>query len=444
MRRVSFRFLLAASSIVFASGVTARVTVYAQPPAQTPPAPPAPGETAGQHYKNVQIFKDIPAEQLPLAMQYITASLGVGCDFCHVTGPGGAFDKDDKDTKKRARDMIKMVSAINTTQFEGRPTIGCMSCHNGRSRPSRTPALAVEMTPEEAAAFRAGRGGRGGPGGFGAPGGPGRGPGAPGGAQAPGAAGPGQGAPGAAAPQPGGATPGGPGRGGEAGGGRGQQPPPTETLDQVLGKYLQALGGRDALAKMTSRVLTGTAGMRDLQSPNITVQETSSGAYRIDIASQPNPTVRVVSGNTGWSMGGFNNMVRDLDAFQMQQAARLADFTLPLHMQEKYSALAVSRYTNVDGKPAIMLTGRPYPGVTEQLHFDRESGLLLRRNISTSTPLGPLPEQIDYSDYRDVNGIKVPFAVRYATWSSLMVEKLTDVKFNAPVEADIFQKPPAK
>ena len=90
--------------------------------------------------KNVQILKDVPAEQLPLAMQYITASLGVGCDFCHVTGPGGAFDKDDKEPKQRARDMMKMMAAINTEQFEGRQTIGCMSCHNGRMRPTRTRA----------------------------------------------------------------------------------------------------------------------------------------------------------------------------------------------------------------------------------------------------------------------------------------------------------------
>jgi hypothetical protein len=55
----------------------------------------------------------------------------------------------------------------------------------------------------------------------------------------------------------------------------------------------------------------------------------------------------------------------------------------------------------------VVLSGRPYPGVTEQLQFDRESGLLLRRSVTTSTPLGPLPEQVDYSDYRDVSGVKV-------------------------------------
>ena len=107
------------------------------------------GTDRGQRYKNVQVLKDVPAEQLPLAMQYITASLGVGCDFCHVTGPGGAFDKDDKEPKQRAREMMKMMTAINTEQFEGRQTVGCMSCHNGRMRPCRTPGLAVEMTPRK-------------------------------------------------------------------------------------------------------------------------------------------------------------------------------------------------------------------------------------------------------------------------------------------------------
>jgi hypothetical protein len=171
------------------------------------------------------------------------------------------------------------------------------------------------------------------------------------------------------------------------------------------------------------------------------VKETAAGAYRIDIASQPNPTVRVVNGKTGWSSGGFNNQVRDLEGLQYQQATRLADFGLPLHLTDRYESLTVSRYGNIDGKPTILVTGRPYPGVTEQLQFDRESGLLLRRSVSTATPLGPLPEQIDYSDYRDVNGVKVPFTVRHATWNALTTEKLTEVRFNVPVAETEFAKP---
>jgi hypothetical protein len=82
--------------------------------------------------------------------------------------------------------------------------------------------------------------------------------------------------------------------------------------------------------------------------------------------------------------------------------------------------------------------------VTEQLQFDRETGLLLRRNVTTATGLAGLPEQVDYSDYRDVNGLKVPFNVRYVTWNSVFAAKFTDVKLNAPVGDDLFAKPAAR
>ena len=102
-------------------------------------------------------------------------------------------------------------------------------------------------------------------------------------------------------------------------------------------------------------------------------------------------------------------------------------------------------YDTIDGKQVVVLTGHPYPEVTEQLSFDRESGLLLRRSIvTTGVRLMNLPEQIDYSDYRDVNGVKVPFTVRHATWNAVTTEKFTDVKLNAPVADDVFTKPAPK
>ncbi len=428
MNRVRVPSVVFGASLVLALGVSAQDTLLAQSPPAAPSQPPAAaaaGQTAGQRFKNVQVLKDVPAEQLPLAMQYIAASLGVRCDFCHVTGPGGAFDKDDKETKGRAREMMKMVAAINDGQFEGRQRVGCMSCHNGHMRPTRTPLLAVEMTPEEVAAERAARAA--------AP--AGAGPGGPRGAGA-------QRPAGAPAPQ---AGRGGGREGGPAAAGNGERPPrPTETLDEVLAKYQQALGGKDALARGTTRTVKGTITTRDLQTSPFTAKETAAGAYRIDIASQPNPTIRVVDGGSGWSSGGFNNMVRDLEGLQLQQAARLADFGLPLHLQDRYEAVAVSRYGNIDGTPTIVVSGRPYPGVTEQLQFDRQTGLLLRRSIATGTPFGPLPEQIDYSDYRDVNGVKVPFGVRYVTWNAVTNEKLSEVTFNTPFGPEQLAKPASK
>ena len=82
-------------------------------------------------------------------MQYLTASLGVQCNYCHVQGQN---DSDDKEPKKIARDMMKMVDKLNATFFEGKPRVSCASCHNGRAKPVRTPPLAIDMTPEQAAA----------------------------------------------------------------------------------------------------------------------------------------------------------------------------------------------------------------------------------------------------------------------------------------------------
>ena len=114
---------------------------------------------------------------------------------------------------------------------------------------------------------------------------------------------------------------------------------------------------------------------------------------------------------------------------------------MPLNLKQRYESLRVVRYANIDGKDTIMLVGNTAPDVQEQLQFDKASGLLLRRTIATRTPLGQLPEQIDYSDYRDVNGVKVPFLVRYATWQYLQTEKFIDVKINAPVDDALFAKP---
>ena len=124
MRRHHFSTAFGFSVLALALAFGSRAPLHAQPPAGQAPPAAVPGQTASQRFKNIQVLKDVPADQLRLAMDYITASLGVGCDFCHVTGPGGAFDKDDKETKQRARDMMKMMAAINTEQFEGRQTIG--------------------------------------------------------------------------------------------------------------------------------------------------------------------------------------------------------------------------------------------------------------------------------------------------------------------------------
>ena len=94
--------------------------------------PPQPPKMAEAVFKNIQVFKGMPAPELMNAMRSFTRSLGVRCDFCHVEG---AFDKDDKREKQTARKMISMARQINTDNFGGHMRVTCWTCHRGATEP---------------------------------------------------------------------------------------------------------------------------------------------------------------------------------------------------------------------------------------------------------------------------------------------------------------------
>src|SRR5207249_6946187 len=89
------------------------------------------------------------------SMGIFTASLGVGCDYCHIAEAGGNWARysDDNGPKRTARRMVLMVSAINRDNFGGRQVVTCYTCHRGGNRPKVTPSLAALYSappPEEA------------------------------------------------------------------------------------------------------------------------------------------------------------------------------------------------------------------------------------------------------------------------------------------------------
>ena len=101
-----------------------------------------PPKLAEQQFKNIKTLKGIPADQIFPAMQFITASLGVDCEYCHVRdGRQMAFDKDDKKPKLAARKMIEMMNAINKDNFESKKEVTCNTCHMGSPHPQRAPSI---------------------------------------------------------------------------------------------------------------------------------------------------------------------------------------------------------------------------------------------------------------------------------------------------------------
>ena len=102
------------------------------------PSPEDSANPAEQVFKNIQVLKGTPANQIVPSMQFIGNALGVECEFCHVRG---AFDKDDKKPKQTARQMIQMQMAINRDNFKGEREVTCFSCHRGAHDPVGVPII---------------------------------------------------------------------------------------------------------------------------------------------------------------------------------------------------------------------------------------------------------------------------------------------------------------
>jgi photosynthetic reaction center cytochrome c subunit len=145
----SNRKSLLVSATLFLALVAALIAAGAQnPPQGATPQTGVPGalKTAPQQFKNIQVLKDTPADQLIPAMQFITASLGVECEYCHVEH---AFDKDDKKPKVTARKMMEMMITINHENFDGHREVTCYTCHQGAAKPVSIPVIAErEKMPE--------------------------------------------------------------------------------------------------------------------------------------------------------------------------------------------------------------------------------------------------------------------------------------------------------
>jgi hypothetical protein len=363
------------------------VSLAAVAAARQAQAPAAPAEqTAGQKYKNVQVLKDMPLTQFSDTMVYMNAATGQTCEGCHVKTAAGEwqFDKDDKDHKTTARTMITMTQAINTQHFKGEQRVMCTTCHSGRREPLATTPLAQTMTPDQLA-MAAAR---------------------------------------AAAPP---LAP-------------GQRPaPPSETVDQILDKYVAALGGREALAKVTSRTMKGTVTDRANHASPYTIEEKAPGAIRATTVLSPALSiVSAFDGKGGWVQAGKDG--GEFTGVELAHLARTTELGLALNVKTQLSRLTVGRYEKIDGQDVISINGRSNPNVMETLYFDRTSGLLVRRVARLGTVMGQIPVQWDYSDYRVVDGVKMPFQIRETNWEAVNTAKFTEVKLNAPVDDARFRR----
>ena len=329
-------------------------------------------KTAEQQFKNIQVLKGVPADQIFPTMQFISISLGVECEFCHVEG---AFEKDDKKSKQTARNMMRMMFAINKDNFEGHREVTCHSCHRGATAPVGTPIISALEPKEEPGEMRKG----------------------------------------------------------------GVVQAKLPSAANIFDNYLKALGGVAVLDKITSRVQKGKINFNGGEfAIDVFARD---GGKRISLMHMPDgDSVTAYNGHEGW-LSAPRRPVREMHGSDLDAAAMDADLHFATHLKQMFSETGVEQGEKIGDHETYLVMGRREGNTPLNLYFDEQSGLLLRLVRFGETALGRLPTQIDYSDYREADGVKVPFRWTLARANGRFSVQVSEMKQNVAVDDAKFVKP---
>lgn len=360
-------------------------SVYAQAPGPSQPAAAPKVPMADDVFKNVQVLKGLTVNEFMDTMGFFSAAVGSNCVHCHVDESLTQWEKfaEDVPRKRRARQMIQMVAAINKANFGGTQVVTCYTCHHGDIRPEGVPSLLAQYSlPVE---------------------------------------------------DP----------------NRVEIVPDTKgpSAEQILDKFLTAIGGTQNLARLTSFTAAGTYEGFDTYEQKVPVEIFAKAPNQLTtiIHTQNGDATTVLNGRQGWLASvekpvTLMPLVRsDLDGASLD--ARLS---FPGGIKQALTRWRVGfPMTSIDDRPAQIIEGTGENGTRFKLFFDTESGLLARVVRYTTTAVGTVPTQTDYTDYRTVAGVKIPFKT-VVTWTNGQgTIELKDLQPNVSIDAGKFAEPRA-
>ena len=214
------------------------------------------------------------------------------------------------------------------------------------------------------------------------------------------------------------------------------------SVDQVLDKYVKAIGGKAAFEKLTSRVSKGTFEMDQMPGP--AAEEIDAKApnkeYMVTDAPDFGRVRRGFNGAAGWEDNPQMGL-RDITGPELAAMKRDADFYGAVNLKELYPKMTVKGKESVNGHDAYEIEASPPDGAADTLYFDADSGLLVRMQREAVGPNGKVTVDITFDDYREVDGIKLPYVMHFSTGELAFVIKLNEVKHNVPIDDAKFDKP---
>jgi hypothetical protein len=225
-----------------------------------------------------------------------------------------------------------------------------------------------------------------------------------------------------------------------------------QTADEVIEKHVAAIGGRAVLSKITSRVTTGSIAIT-----------TPIGELKGDIEvsqKKPNKTRTLVKldmsavgggqvvndqrfdGTTGYLIDTFNGN-REVTGEQLE-AMKNGGFPTPmLTYKENGSTAVLNGREKVGEREAFAIQLTPKAGPAIRAFIDAESFMLVKTIISVNVPQlgGPIEQVVEFSDFRDVDGVKIPYVTKSTNPVQSITSVVKDVKQNVEIDDTTFSKP---
>jgi photosynthetic reaction center cytochrome c subunit len=333
-----------------------------------------------QVFRNIQVLKGIPIDTFFDVMGMFASSMGEDCTFCHLKQ--SVFDHnafgEETPRIRRARQMIAMMNTLNDANFGGRKMVTCFTCHRGNNTPVNSPKLALQYgEPEDDPNVI-------------------------------------------------------------------NFPAETNiTADQILDKYLQTLGGAAQLASIASFTATGTYSGFDTDHKEVPVdiyaRAPNQRTWIIHMAD--GDSYRVFDGRNGWWAGpDAPAPLETLTSGNLDRYRLEALVAFPGGIKQAFARWKVGR-TAIDDQPVQIVQGTNPGLLPVNLYFDSKTGTLVRLVRWNDTPVGPVPTEINYGDYRDVAGVKMPFTWTVSQTYMQMTIKLSGIRPNVPVDGARFARP---
>jgi photosynthetic reaction center cytochrome c subunit len=338
---------------------------------------------AEQYFKNIQVLRGISVKEFMDTMGFFAASLGENCTFCHVEESSGDWSKYavDNANKQTARKMILMMTAINKSYFGGRRMLTCYSCHRGGETPRVTPNLEEQYS-------------------------------AP------------------VLEEPDEIT---------------EQPAGAPSAEQILDKYIQALGGAQRLGGLTSFVAKGTyQGFDDPEKHPLEMYAKPPDERTTIVQTGNGLSTTTFDGHSAWIAAPDTDQpmpLMTLTGGDLQGARVDAMLSFPAGIKQAFSQWRVGPPTTINDRDVQVVQGSNTGESPVKFYFDQQSGLLVRVLRYTNLPVGLNPTQVDYADYRDVSGLKMPFRWTVTWTDGRSVTELAQVQPNVPIDAAKFAKP---